>query len=90
VALRKTQEEIKQQMDRGRREVEKWKKKDKVILSTKDLVFKERLTKKLVDRYVSLYFIEEVVFTHAVKLQPPASMRIYLVVNVSQIVWYKK
>ena len=43
VALRKAQEEIKQQMDRERREVEEWKKGIKIILSTKDLVFKERL-----------------------------------------------
>ena len=48
-ALRRVQEEIKQQVDRGRREVEEWKKGDKVMLSIKDLVFKERPAKKLVD-----------------------------------------
>jgi len=48
-ALRKAQEEMKQQADRGRKEVEEWKKGDKVILSMKDLMFKERLAKKLVD-----------------------------------------
>ena len=31
---------MKQQADKRRREVEKWKKRDKVILSMKDLVFK--------------------------------------------------
>ena len=36
-------------MDKGRRETEKWKKKDKIMLSMKDLVFKERLEKKSVD-----------------------------------------
>ena len=39
-------------MDKGRKEAEIWKVRDKVILSTKDLVFKERPTKKLVDQYV--------------------------------------
>ena len=40
--LKKAQEEeMKQQADRGRREVEMWKVEDSVILSTKDLVFKE-------------------------------------------------
>ena len=39
--LRKTQEEMKQQADKGRMEVEEWKKEDKVMLSTKYLVFKE-------------------------------------------------
>ena len=47
VALRKTQEEMKRYADRGRKETEKWKKGDRVLLSTKDLVFKERLSKKL-------------------------------------------
>jgi len=47
--LRKTQEEMKQQADKGRMEVKEWKKGDKVILSTKDLVFKEQLVRKLVD-----------------------------------------
>ena len=48
--------------------MEEWKKRDRVMLSTKDLVFKERLVKKLVDHYVGLYTIEEVVSTNAVKL----------------------
>ena len=56
----------------------------------KDLVFKERPVKKLVDQYVDLYTIEEVVSTNTVKLQLPTSIRIYSVVNVSQIVWYKE
>ena len=60
------------------------------MLSIKDLVFKERLAKKLVDCYVGPYIIDEVVSTNVVKLWLPVSIRIYLVVNVSQIVWYKK
>jgi len=53
------------------------------MLSTKDLVFKERLVKKLVDQYVSPYTINEIVFTNMVKLQLPTLMRIHSVVNVS-------
>ena len=41
VALRKAQKEIKQQTDRRRKEVKKQKKRDKVMLSTRYLVFKE-------------------------------------------------
>ena len=41
-ALRKTQEEMKRYVDRSRKESEDWKKEDRVMLSTKDLVFKER------------------------------------------------
>ena len=51
-ALRKTQEEMKRYVDRGRKEMEKWKKGDRVLLSTKDLVFKERPSKKLMERYM--------------------------------------
>jgi len=32
---------MKQQADRERKEVEEWKKRDKMMLSTKDLVFKK-------------------------------------------------
>jgi len=49
VVLRKAQKETKQQADRERMEVEEWKKGNKVMLSIKYLVFKERLAKKLVD-----------------------------------------
>jgi len=45
IVLRKAQEEIKQQVDRRKKEVEEWKKDNKVMLSMKDLVFKERLEK---------------------------------------------
>ena len=61
-----------------------------MMLSTKDLVFKERLARKLVDHYVGPYIIDKVVSTNVVKLQLSISMRIHPVVNVSQIVQYKK
>jgi len=89
-ALRKIQEEMKRYADRGRKEMEKWKKGDRVLLSTKDLVFKERPSKKLTERYVGPYVIEEVVSSNVVKLRLPSSMRIHLVVNISQIVRYKE
>ena len=77
-------------MDRSRKETEDWKKGDRVLLSTKDLVFKERPTRKLMERYIGPYVIEEVVSMNAVKLRLLTSMRIHPVVNVSQIVWYKE
>ena len=67
-ALKKTQEEIKRYTDRNRKETKEWKKGDSVMLSTKDLVFKERPVCKLVERYVGLYKIEEVVSSNVVKL----------------------
>ena len=47
--LVRAQEGMKRQVDRGRREVEEQKVGDKMMLSMKDLVFKERLVKKLVN-----------------------------------------
>ena len=75
-ALMRAQEEIK-------RKVENWKVGDKVMLSMKDLVFKERLVKKLIERYVGPYEVEEVVSKNAVKLKLPATIRIHPVVNIS-------
>ena len=89
-ALRKTQEEMKKYAERGRKETEVWKKGDRVLLSTKDLVFKERPTKKLTERYMGPYMIEEVVLSNIVKLRLPSLMRIHPVVNVSWIVCYKE
>jgi len=89
-ALKKTQEKMKRYADRNRRETEKWKKGDRVLLSMKDLVFKERPVRKLTERYVRPYTIEEVVSTNTVKLRLPSSMRIYPVVNVSRIVRYRE
>ena len=60
------------------------------MLSIKDLVFKKYLMRKLVDCYVDLYIIDEVVSTNIVKLYLSISMRIYLVVNISWVVWYKE
>ena len=89
-ALQKTQEEIKRYVDRSRKKTEEWKRGDRVLLSTKNLVFKERSVKKLIERYMGPYVIEEVVSSNGVKLQLPTSMRIHPVVNVSWIVRYKE
>ena len=82
-ALKKTQKDMKKQVDRERKESEDWKKEDKVMLSTKDLVFKEIPARKLIERYVGPYKIEEVVSMNVVKLQLPSSIKIHLVVNIS-------
>jgi len=67
-ALKKIQEEMKRYADKNRKKMEKWKKGDRILLSTKDLVFKERPTKMLTERYVGPYVIEKVVSMNMVKL----------------------
>jgi len=74
---------MKRQADRERKEAKVWKVGDKVMLSMKDLVFKEQLARKLVDQYIGPYIIDEVVSINVVKLQLPTLMRIHPVVNVS-------
>jgi len=88
--LKRIQEEIKKYADRNRKEMEEWKKGDRIMLCTKDLVFKERPVHKLVKRYMGPYKIEEVVSLNAMKLRLPSLMRTHPVVNVSQIVQYKE
>ena len=81
---------MKWQVDKSRREEEVWKERDKVMLSTKGLVLRERLTKKLTERYMGPYIVEEMVSKNVVKMRLPVFMRIHLVVNVSRIVRYRK
>jgi len=69
---------------------QKWKKGDRVMLNTKNLVFKKRPVWKLIEKYVGPYVIEEVVSLNAVKLRLSSLIRIHPVVNVSQIVQYKE
>ena len=60
------------------------------MLSMKDLVFKENPVKKLTERYVRLYIVEEVVLKNTMKLKLPAFMKIYLVMNISRVMRYRK
>ena len=60
------------------------------MLSTKDLAFKERLVKKLMERYIGPYKIEKVVSKNVVKLKLLVSMRIHPVVNTSRIERYRE
>ena len=86
VALKRAQKKMKRQVNRKRKEAKEQKVGDRIMLSIKDLVFKERLARKLVDKYVGLYTINKVIFANAVKLRLLTLMRIHLVVNVSWIV----
>ena len=65
--LRKVQEEMKQQADKERKAKE-WKKGNIIMLSIKDLVFKKRPVKKLVNQYIGSYIIDKIVSTNMVKL----------------------
>ena len=63
---------------------------NKVMLNTKDLVFKKRLVRKLTKWYISFYIIKEVVLANVVKLRLKVFMRIYLVISVTKIIKYRE
>ncbi len=60
------------------------------MLSTKDLVFKERPVKKLIERYMGLYVVKEIVSKNAVILKLLTFMRIHSLVNVNRIVKHRE
>jgi len=48
------------------------------------------MTSKKASKYISPYIIDEVVSTNTIKLQLLTSIRIHLVVNISQVVQYRE
>ena len=76
--LKKVQEEMERQTDEERKEVEVWKKRGQCYVEYERLSV-QRLTGKEISE--SLYIIEEVVFTNAVKLKLPTIIRIHPVVK---------
>ena len=91
-ALVKSQEEMKKQADRIRKEAEEYRVGDKVLISTKDfsMELRKRATKKLTEKFIGPYVIKKIVSENTVELELPASLRIHLVVNVRRIVKYRE
>ena len=91
-ALVKSQEEIKRQADKNRKEAEKYRVGNKILISTKDFLMelRKRAAKKLTEKFIGPYVVKKIVSENAVKLELPAVLRIHLVVNVRRIVKYKE
>ena len=85
--LGKAQEDMKKYVNRKRSDIEEYKVRDLVMLSTKDLKYQmvEKRADKLTERYVSPYKIKEIVSLNTVKLELPSTVKIHPVVNVSRI-----
>ena len=90
-ALKKAQDEIKKFADRKQSKREEYKVENLVLLSTKDLKqqMKGRRLEKLMKYFVGPYRIKGIVLSNVVELELPSSIRIYPVVNVSQVHLYK-
>jgi len=88
--LKKAQEDMRKYADRKRSDVDEYKVRDLVMLSTKDLKYQMvgRRTKKLTERFVGPYKIKEIISSNVVKLELPSTVRIHPVVNISRICRY--
>ena len=83
---------MKKNVNRNRKKVMEYKVEDKMLLSTKDLMWqiKNRKIKKLMEKFIRLYKIKKIILENMVELKLLALMKIYPVVNVSRIVIYQK
>ena len=92
VALVKSQEEMKRQADRSRKEAEEYKIGDKVLISIKDFSMElmKRVMKKLMEKFIGPYVVKKIVSENVIELELPASLRIHPVVNVRRIVKYRE
>jgi len=88
--LGKAQEDMRRYADRHRSEVVEYKVGDLVLLSTKDLKWQMvgRHSEKLVEQFVGPYKIKAIISSNVVELELLATIKIYPVVNVSQIKQY--
>jgi len=79
-------------VNRSRKEVEKYRVGNKVLISMKDFLMElmKRAIKKLTEKFIRLYVVKKTVLENAVELKLPASLRIHPVVNVRRIVKYKE
>jgi len=90
VALGKVQEDMRRYADKHRGEAVGYKVGDLVLLSTKDLKWQmvRWHSENLVEWFVGPYTIKAIISSNVVELELPATIKIHLVVNVSQIKWY--
>ena len=76
---------MKRYVDRKQEEVEKYKIRNLVLLSTKDLkwqIVKRRL-EKLTEQFVGPYRVKRIFSTNTIELELSGSIKIYSIVNVS-------
>ena len=91
-ALVKSQEEMKRQANRSRKEAEEYRVGNKVLISTKDFSMElmKRVMKKLMEKFIGLYVVRKIVSENVVELELLTSLKIYPVVNVRRIVKYRE
>ena len=83
---------MKRYANRNIKKVIEYKKRDKILLSTKDLMqqIEYRKTKKLIEQFIRLYRIKRIISANIVELELLESIKIFLVINISRMVMYKE
>jgi len=91
-ALVKSQEEMKRQADKSRKEAEEYKIGDKILISIKDFSIElmKRVMKKLTEKFIGPCVVRKIVLANAVELELLASLKIHPVVNVRRIMKYRE
>ena len=91
-ALVKSQEEMKRQADKSRKEAEEYRVGDKVLISTKDfsMELRKRATKKLTEKFIGPYVVRKIVSENTVELELLAMLRIHPVINMKRLVKYRE
>jgi len=89
-ALVRSQEKMKRQADRNRKEAEEYRVGDKILISTKDFSAElmKRAMKKLTEKFIGPYVVRKIVSENVVELELLASLRVHPVVNVRRLVKY--
>jgi len=87
VALQKAQEDMKRYVDREREEVEEYRIGNVVLFSTKDLKYQivRRQTEKFTEHFIGPYKVKAIIFSNAIELELPRTIKIHPVVNVSRV-----
>ena len=91
-ALVRSQEEIKRQANRSRKEAEEYRVSNKILISTKDFLMElmKKTMKKLTEKFIRPYVVRKIMLENTVELKLLVSLRIHLVVNVRRIVKYRE
>jgi len=92
VVLVKSQEEMKRQADRNRKEAEEYRLGDKILISMKNFLMElmKRAMKNLTEKFIGPYVVKKIVSENTVELKLPVLLRIHLVVNMRRIVKYRE
>ena len=92
VVLVRLQEKMKRQADRNKKEAEKYRVGDKVLISTKDFLAElmKSVTKKLTEKIIGPHVINKIMLENTVELELLVLLRVHPVVNVRRLVKYRE